>query len=63
MNPQAVIMVVDRGSFISYGACGIPYFVADTVKDETELMSTPVGVVRDPAFFRKVKGVETGHNG
>ena len=58
MNPQAGITVVDRGSFISYGACGIPYFVADTVKDETELMSTPVGVVRDPAFFRKVKGVE-----
>ena len=28
------------------------------VKDEKELMSTPVGVVRDPAFFRKVKGVE-----
>ena len=32
--------------------------MADTVKDEKELMSTPVGVVRDPAFFRKVKGVE-----
>jgi len=58
MNPKATITVVDRGSFISYGACGIPYFVSDTVSDEKELMSTPVGVVRDPAFFRKVKGVE-----
>jgi NADPH-dependent 2,4-dienoyl-CoA reductase/sulfur reductase-like enzyme/rhodanese-related sulfurtransferase len=58
MNPKAAITVVDRGSFISYGACGIPYFVSDTVNDEKELMSTPVGVVRDPAFFRKVKGVE-----
>ncbi len=58
MNPLAEITVVDRGSFISYGACGIPYYVADMVKDEKELMSTPVGVVRDPAFFRKVKGVE-----
>jgi len=58
MNPKASITVVDRGSFISYGACGIPYFVSDTVRDEKELMSTPVGVVRDPAFFRKVKGVE-----
>ena len=58
MNPRAEITVVDRGSFISYGACGIPYYVADMVKDEKELMSTPVGVVRDPAFFRKVKGVE-----
>ncbi len=58
MNPHAEITVVDRGSFISYGACGIPYYVSDMVKDEKELMSTPVGVVRDPAFFRKVKGVE-----
>ena len=58
MNPQAEITVVDRGSFISYGACGIPYYIADTVKDEKELMSTPVGVVRDPAYFRKVTGVE-----
>ncbi|GFE62490.1 FAD-dependent oxidoreductase [Geobacter sp. AOG2] len=58
INPKAGITVIDQGSFISYGACGIPYFVADTVRDEKELMSTPVGVVRDPAFFRKVKGVE-----
>lgn len=48
MSPKASITVVDRGSFISYGACGIPYFVSDTVSDAKELMSTPVGVVRDP---------------
>ncbi len=58
MNPKSSITVVDRGCFISYGACGIPYFVSDTVIDEKELMSTPVGVVRDATFFRKVKGVE-----
>ena len=58
LSPKTVITVIDRGSFISYGACGIPYFVSDTVSDEKELMSTPVGVVRDPAFFKKVKGVE-----
>ncbi|MDD2364781.1 MAG: FAD-dependent oxidoreductase [Desulfuromonadaceae bacterium] len=58
MRPEASITVIDRGSFISYGACGIPYFVSDAVSDEKELMSTPVGVVRDANFFRKVKGVE-----
>lgn len=56
-NPKAVITVVDRGCFISYGACGIPYYVSDTVADIKELMSTPIGVVRDANFFRKVKGV------
>lgn len=58
MNPQAEVTLVDRGNFISYGACGIPYYVSETVADVKELMSTPVGVVRDAAFFRKVKGVE-----
>ena len=58
MNPRAEVTLVDRGNFISYGACGIPYYVSDTVKEITELMSTPVGVVRDAVFFRKVKGVE-----
>jgi NADPH-dependent 2,4-dienoyl-CoA reductase/sulfur reductase-like enzyme/rhodanese-related sulfurtransferase len=58
MNPNADVTLVDRGNFISYGACGIPYFVSDTVADVKELMSTPVGVVRDAPFFKKVKGVD-----
>jgi len=58
MNPHAEVTLIDRGNFISYGACGIPYFVSDTVVDVKELMSTPVGVVRDAAFFKKVKGVD-----
>ncbi|AJY71380.1 pyridine nucleotide-disulfide oxidoreductase [Geobacter sulfurreducens] len=57
INPGAEITVIDRGNFISYGACGIPYYVSDTVADVKELMSTPVGVVRDALFFKKVKGV------
>lgn len=58
VNPEAEIALIDRGNFISYGACGIPYYVSDTVTEVKELMSTPVGVVRDQVFFRKVKGVE-----
>jgi NADPH-dependent 2,4-dienoyl-CoA reductase/sulfur reductase-like enzyme/rhodanese-related sulfurtransferase len=57
INPKADVTMIDRGSFISYGACGIPYFVSDTVETVKELMSTPVGVVRDAQFFKKVKGV------
>lgn len=57
INPHADITLIDRGEFISYGACGIPYFVSDTVANIEELMSTPVGVVRDANFFKKVKGI------
>jgi NADPH-dependent 2,4-dienoyl-CoA reductase/sulfur reductase-like enzyme/rhodanese-related sulfurtransferase len=58
VNPEAQVTLIDRGNFISYGACGIPYFVSDTVADVKELMKTPVGVVRDVPFFKKVKGVD-----
>jgi NADPH-dependent 2,4-dienoyl-CoA reductase/sulfur reductase-like enzyme/rhodanese-related sulfurtransferase len=58
INPEAEVTLIDRGNFISYGACGIPYFVADEVKDVKDLMKTPVGVVRDVNFFKKVKGVD-----
>ena len=57
INPKAEVTLIDKGNFISYGACGIPYFVSDTVADVNELMSTPVGVIRDAQFFNKVKGV------
>src|SRR5512137_2858060 len=58
VNPEAEVTLIDKGNFISYGACGIPYFVADEVKDVKDLMKTPVGVVRDVNFFKKVKGVD-----
>ena len=57
INPEAEVTMIDRGNFISYGACGIPYYVSDTVTEIKELMSTPVGVVRDSHFFNNVKGV------
>src|SRR5512142_1047892 len=58
VNPGAEVTLIDKGEFISYGACGIPYFISDTITDVKDLMKTPVGVIRDVPFFRKVKGVE-----
>jgi NADPH-dependent 2,4-dienoyl-CoA reductase/sulfur reductase-like enzyme len=40
------IVAFERGSFTSYSACGIPYFVGGTVKDVSAL------VVRTPDAFR-----------
>lgn len=55
--PDADITLVDQDDFISYGGCGIPYFVGGDVSDEKELMSTSFHMVRDPYFFREAKGV------
>ncbi len=55
LRPDAEVTVVDKGEFLSYAGCGLPYYVSGVVKEQKELMSTPVGVVRDPVFFQKVK--------
>jgi len=55
--PDAGITVVDQERFISYGGCGIPYYLADEVPDETQLMRTSFHALRDPRFFREAKGV------
>jgi NADPH-dependent 2,4-dienoyl-CoA reductase/sulfur reductase-like enzyme/rhodanese-related sulfurtransferase len=55
--PDAEVTIVDQDSIISYGGCGIPYYVSGDVSDEKELRSTSFHVVRDEAFFEKAKGV------
>jgi NADPH-dependent 2,4-dienoyl-CoA reductase/sulfur reductase-like enzyme/rhodanese-related sulfurtransferase len=52
---DAEVTVVEKGEFLSYAGCGLPYYISGRVKDQKELMATPVGVVRDSVFFRNVK--------
>jgi len=54
---DAEVTVVERGEFLSYAGCGLPYYISGMVKDQKELMATPVGTVRDCVFFRNVKDV------
>jgi len=51
-RPDMEVTVLERGSFVSYGSCGLPYFVADLVKDVKGL------VVHDAAFFKEKRGIE-----
>lgn len=58
LNPEAEVTVLEKGRFLSYAGCGLPYYLAGAVKEPKDLMSTPIGVVRDVAFFQKVKNVK-----
>lgn len=57
--PDAEVTVIDQDNLISYGGCGIPYYVSGDVADEKELRSTSFHMVRDEFFFAKAKGVKT----
>ena len=58
LNPEAEVTLLEKGKFISYAGCGLPYYVSGLVKEQKDLMSTPIGVVRDAGFFQKVKNVK-----
>lgn len=57
-DPQAQITVAERGDIISYGACGMPYYVSGDVAHIDDLMKTPVGVLRSPAYFKNIKNID-----
>lgn len=57
-DPKAQITVLEKGAVISYGACGMPYYVAGDVADISDLMKTPAGAVRGSGFFKNVKGFD-----
>lgn len=58
LQPDWDVTVIDQDSLISYGGCGIPYYVCGDVSDEKELRSTSFHMVRDESFFAQAKGVK-----
>jgi len=58
LRPDAEIVVIDRDEFISYGGCGMPYYLTGDVSDIDELRRTGFGALRTPEFFYNAKGFE-----
>ncbi len=59
LMPDAEVTIIDQDSLISYGGCGIPYYVSGDVADESALRSTSFHVLRDEYYFEKYKGIKT----
>ena len=57
-DAEAQITVVERGEIISYGACGLPYYVSGDVDNINHLMMTPAGALRNTEFFKNVKNID-----
>jgi NADPH-dependent 2,4-dienoyl-CoA reductase/sulfur reductase-like enzyme len=56
LDPRLEIVVLEKGPDISYGACGLPYFVEGRVKDPAGL------VVYTPEYFRKERKIDVRTN-
>ena len=57
-DAKAEIIVIERGSFLSYAGCGLPYYIGGSIPELDGLRSTQYGVVRDEEFFDSVKGIK-----
>ncbi len=57
LRPDYQVTMVDQGEYISYGGCGIPYYISGDLSDIKELMSTSFHMLRNPEFFQEAKDV------
>nr|MDA8096665.1 FAD-dependent oxidoreductase [Clostridia bacterium] len=55
--PNAEITVIDRGRWISYAGCGMPFFLDGQVNTFEELFNTAYDVIRDEGYFLREKGI------
>ena len=52
IDPRLEILVLEKGPVISYGACGLPYFVEGRISDAKQL------IVYTPEYFRKERNIQ-----
>src|SRR5215813_8073110 len=52
VDPRLEITVLEKGPVVSYGACGLPYFVEGRVREASEL------IVYTPEYFRKERNID-----
>ncbi|MGD9610117.1 MAG: FAD-dependent oxidoreductase [Desulfovibrionaceae bacterium] len=58
LSPDSKVTMLDRGARISYGGCGIPFYVSGEISESTALQSTAFHMLRNPEFFHDVKDVD-----
>ncbi len=58
LDPEVKVTMIDRDSIVSYGGCGIPYYISGDVSEASQLQTTSFHMVRDQKFFKKAKDVE-----
>ncbi len=58
LEPDSNVTMVDMNDLISYGGCGIPYFISGDINDPDQLQETSFHMLRDEKFFHDTKDIE-----
>ena len=51
-DPEREVVVLERGDWVSYGACGLPYYVKGEIADVEDLLAV------DPRTFVEERGID-----
>ncbi|MFZ5633634.1 MAG: FAD-dependent oxidoreductase [Bacillota bacterium] len=58
LAPNADITIIEKDRYISYAGCGMPFYLAGSVREFGQLFATAYGVTRDEKYFEREKGVK-----
>ncbi|MCP4724047.1 MAG: FAD-dependent oxidoreductase [bacterium] len=58
LKPEAEVIVIEKGEYISYAACGLPYFLSGDINKFDDLRTTPYELLKDPEYFSTIKDVD-----
>lgn len=58
LEPRSNVTIIDKDRFVSYGGCGIPFYVSGDVSDVDDLRKTSFHMLRDETFFKDCKDIE-----
>jgi NADPH-dependent 2,4-dienoyl-CoA reductase/sulfur reductase-like enzyme/rhodanese-related sulfurtransferase len=57
LRPDYPVTILDQGHYISYAACGIPYYLSGKVRELDDLLKTTYGKIRDVRYFKDLKDI------
>ena len=52
LEPELPIIVFEKSSFVSYGACGMPYYLSDLIPDHNKM------VIRTPEYYHRKLNIQ-----
>jgi NADPH-dependent 2,4-dienoyl-CoA reductase/sulfur reductase-like enzyme/rhodanese-related sulfurtransferase len=52
LDPDSDIKIIEKGEYVSYGACGMPYYISGDIPNSAQLLA------RSPEYFKEQLDVE-----
>ncbi|MBN2323408.1 MAG: FAD-dependent oxidoreductase [Spirochaetes bacterium] len=58
IDPRADVTILEKGHYLSYAGCALPYYISGHLKTQRELSEAISGSLGGPEYFRSVKGID-----